>query len=497
MATAPAVFFDTNPTGQVISRFSKDIGVADGPLQSYLLEALASTTTILVNLSVTIVINPFNLVFTPVVALAFVLLYSYVSPLIIQLRKLELMARGPLLTTLNSGMNGLPTLRCLGLQLKFSRELEAQAQQHYRAYLTFHTMLRFSQLYADITTVMVASVNIILLVATKGYVDPAMAAYSITTTSVLLGVVANWNKSLLEASTSMASVQRLLEYSDMPNEGCLSKPDPFLITKGHLEFKEVFMRYRPELPHCLSGLTLTIHAGQKVGIVGRTGSGKSSILQVLFRLVNPETGTILIDGHDYRDMGLHDLRRQMSVIPQSAILFAVSVRENLDPFLLHTDQELIDVLEEFRLKDVILGHGQGLDAELNGEGISLSAGQRQLLCLARAVLRNNKIIMMDEATANVDNETDRIIQETVKQKFKSTLLIIAHRIKTVSESDMIIVMDKGMCREFGRPREIFNKEESIFRGILYHTGPEESQYLLNCMNKTITSSGNSKTMMIP
>ena len=179
-------------------------------------------------------------------------------------------------------------------------------------------------------------------------------------------------------------------------------------------------------------------------------------------------------------MGLHDLRKQMSVIPQTAILFTASIRENLDPFRLHTDQELIEVLEEFKLKEAIFNQGLGLDAELNGETISFSAGQKQLLCLARAVLRRNKVIMMDEATANVDNETDRIIQETVKEKFKGcTLLVIAHRMRTIIESNEIIVMDKGECREYDSPSELFKNENSLFRNLIQQSGLKESEHLIS------------------
>ena len=278
----------------------------------------------------------------------------------------------------------------------------------------------------------------------------------------------------------MSSAQRILEYSDIPAEGDFETNTNFVISKGKIEFKDVFMRYRPNLPFSLSGLSFSIKPGHKIGIIGRTGAGKSSVLQVLFRLVNPAKGTILIDGIDYMTLGLHDLRKQMSVIPQSAVLFAASIRDNLDPFNLYSDNDLILALDEVKLKETIMQYEQGLSSEVGGDGINLSAGQRQLLCLARAILRKNKIIMMDEATANVDNETDRIIQETVKNKFNEcTLLIIAHRIRTIIESDRIIVIDAGVCKEYGRPQNLFNENNSLFKNMIYHTGPEESEYLIS------------------
>ena len=478
MATSPAGFFDANPTGHIINRFTKDIGVVDGPLQHYLYESYSTTIVITSYLLVSILILPYALLSAPVVVLLAVLAYKYVSPLIIKLRRLELISRGPLISTLNSAMNGLPTLRCLGLQKKFKNDVEKQAISHFRAYITFHTLLRFSQLWSDFATVLVITANVIILVASKGYVEPALGSLSLACTTSLLGLVSIWNKNLLETGSSMASAQRLLEYADLPGEGCFTRPAVLQITHGNIQFRDVYMRYRHSLPHCLAGLNLEIQAGHKVGIIGRTGAGKSSILQVLFRLVNPESGTILIDGNDYMKMGLHDLRKQMSVIPQTAILFTASIRENLDPFLLHTDQELIETLKEFKLTDAIFEHGSGLGAELNGESISFSAGQKQLLCLARAVLRKNKIIMMDEATANVDNETDRIIQDVVKQKFKEcTLLVIAHRIRTVIQSDEIIVMDKGICKEYGTPAGLYRNEHSLFRNLVEQSGVSETHLL--------------------
>ena len=282
----------------------------------------------------------------------------------------------------------------------------------------------------------------------------------------------------------MSSAQRLLEYSDLTIEGELTSKEKFQITLGKIHFQNVFMRYRPNLPYSLSGLSFKIQPGHKVGIIGRTGAGKSSVLQVLFRLINPESGNIYLDGYDYMKMGLHELRNQMSVIPQSAVLFAASIRDNLDPFHMHDDEKILKTLDEVHLKDIVLDHDDGLNADVGGNGISLSAGQKQLLCLARAILRENKIIMMDEATANVDNETDRLIQETVKHKFHGcTLLVIAHRIRTIIKSDRIIVIDSGICKEYGTPIELYSQENSLFKNMIHHTGPEESQHLISKINK--------------
>ena len=240
------------------------------------------------------------------------------------------------------------------------------------------------------------------------------------------------------------------------------------------------MKYRENYDYALKDLSFTIEAGWKTGIIGRTGAGKSSIMQVLFRLVNPEKGQVLIDGQDYMKAGLHELRKQMSVIPQSATLFIASLKDNLDPFHSHSDEDIIRVLNTVQLGDMLAALPNGLETQINSKGLSLSAGQKQLVCLARAILRENKIVMIDEATANVDSKTDEFIQSQLTERFKnSTLLIIAHRLRTVIQSDWIVVMDQGCTKEEGPPKELVKNQESLFLKMIRHTGPEESQYLLS------------------
>lgn len=473
-----AVFFDKNPTGRIINRFSKDIGVIDGPLQLYMYESIANTVQILAYILVTVIIVPINLTFVPVWALIIFLLLKYLSSTIISLRRLELIARGPLLSTVSSCMNGLSTIRSLNIQEKFLKDLSKNTELHYKAYITFHSFLRFLQLYGDLASTFIICLNIVIIILLKGSINPALAAFSLSASSSLSGLSAQWIKNLIELGSSMSSAQRLFDYCDIQKEGEFNSKEKLVVSKGRVKFDNIFMRYRPNLPFSLMGLSFTIKPGKKVGIVGRTGAGKSSILQVMFRLVNPDSGTIYLDGIDYLTFGLHDLRRQMSVIPQSATLFAASIRDNLDPFKNHSDEELIQVLEEIQLKNIIFDCGEGLDIEVRGEGLSLSAGQKQLLCLARAILRKNKVILMDEATANVDNETDRIIQKIVKERFNDcTLMVIAHRMRTIIESDKILVVDKGFCKEFESPKKLLSDPNSIFSQMVLSTGPEESKFL--------------------
>lgn len=479
LVLAPSLFFDKNQTGWLLNRFSKDVGVIDGPLQHYIFESVSNNLSVIGYIITIIVIIPYNIIILPFMAFGWFLLLKFVAPIIVKLRKLELIGRGPILATTTSALDGLACLRCLSLQSLFINRAYSQSNIHQKSYLTFHVFMRFVQLYAEFISNLLLIMNAILIISIKSFISTELAAFSLSTSLSLLGLTSLWFKSIVELSTNMSSAQRLQDFSELLPEGTLNEEEvEFSITEGSIEFNKISMRYRSNLDLVLNNLSFRLPGKSKIGIVGRTGSGKSSILQVLFRLVNPESGQVIIDGQDYMNAGLHQLRKQMSVIPQSAILFLGTVRDNLDPFQLHSDPKLFDVLDKVKLKNYILDQDHGLKTELSSVGVNFSAGQKQLLCLARAILRGNKIVMMDEATANVDNETDRFIQQSVRTLFNDcTVLIIAHRLRTIINSDKIIVLDKGTCAEFDSPTNLAKKPESLFAQMIENTGLEESQYL--------------------
>ena len=214
------------------------------------------------------------------------------------------------------------------------------------------------------------------------------------------------------------------------------------------------LRYGAEERDVLRRVTFSTEPGEKVGVVGRTGAGKSTLVAALFRLAEPR-GSIIIDGVEATKLGLRDLRAKISIIPQDPLVFSGSLRRNLDPFSEHDDAELWTVLQEVHLATAVRDLKGGLATEMREGGSNLSVGQRQLLCLARAVLRKNRILVMDEATANVDPRTDALIQEQIRDKFREcTVLTVAHRLETVMDYDRILVMADGQVAEFGRPYEL-------------------------------------------
>jgi len=264
-------------------------------------------------------------------------------------------------------------------------------------------------------------------------------------------------------------LERILEYCNLPGEEPSIQPiDAQLTTvwpaQGSLEYKDVTMRYRPNLDPALRGLSFSIAGGEKLGIVGRTGSGKSSLIVSLLRLTECEGGLIMIDGQNTREMGLAKLRQSLSMIPQEPIMFGnMTLRRNLDPFDQHSDEVIMSALQKTRM-DTQDAVKDGLSTIVTEGGSCFSVGERQLLCLARAMLRGSKITLLDEATASVDNDTDDLIQRTIRETFKdSTVVCIAHRIRTIVDSDKILVMNTGVCEEFGPPDELLRNKNSYFR----------------------------------
>lgn len=301
-----------------------------------------------------------------------------------------------------------------------------------------------------------------------------------------------------DMENELTSVERIIEYTKVPSEPPLESDKKHAPPKnwpqfGRIEFKSLNFWYDENGPRILRNLSFQIaakvrttifhisskdgnficvcfHWQEKLGVVGRTGAGKSSITQSIFRMAKNE-GQILIDGIDIETIGLHDLRKQISIIPQDAILFSGSLRFNLDPFGERTDDELWLALEQVELKAVVMALPGAIDSKVYDGGSNFSAGQRQLICLARAILRNNKILILDEATANVDSETDALIQQTIRNRFADcTVITIAHRLNTIMDSDKVLVLDAGELMEFGHPFELINKPGGFFKQLLDQTG---------------------------
>jgi len=298
----------------------------------------------------------------------------------------------------------------------------------------------------------------------------------------------NWIvRQTVEVETNIVSVERVLEYAALPSEApeIISKNRPPISwpSQGAVTFDNYSTRYRPGLDLVLKNVNLSIKPKEKIGVVGRTGAGKSSLTLALFRIIEPAEGNVSIDNLNTSTIGLLDLRRRLAIIPQDAALFEGTVRDNLDPGHVHDDTELWSVLDHARLKDHISSMPGQLDATINEGGSNLSSGQRQLVSLARALLTPSNILVLDEATAAVDVETDAMLQTTLRTSMfnNRTIITIAHRINTILDSDRIIVLDKGEVREFDSPAELV-RQKGLFYELVREAG------LLNSLDMSQSSS---------
>ena len=264
-----------------------------------------------------------------------------------------------------------------------------------------------------------------------------------------------------ESESLITSSQRVIEYAEMDSEDHLTKPNDKAIWPSihDIYFDNLCMRYQDNLDLALKGLTHHIKAGQKVGIIGRSGAGKSTIFHSLFRLTEMEPfSRILIGNQNIKEIGLHWLRKNISLIPQIPFLMSSSIRSNLDPFCEHTDQEIWSVLEKVNLSKYVQELDEMLDTEATLDNVFSAGQKKQLICLARAILRNKKILVLDEATANVDMETDKFIQQSIRENFKEcTVLTIAHRLATIKDCDVILVIKDGYLQDYGEPKDIIHR----------------------------------------
>ncbi|XP_050071787.1 ATP-binding cassette sub-family C member 4 [Anopheles maculipalpis] len=472
--TAPMRFFDTNPSGRILNRFSKDMGAIDELLPKAMIEAIQILLVMTGILTMITIVNPLLLVplFGAVVLYALAL-KLYLRP-IQDLKRLEGITRSPVFSHISATLSGLSTIRSSGVQEKIREEFDDLQNVHSAVWqLTMASNAALGLWLDCISTAFVACVTFSFIVLHQDTFS-ANVGLAISQALILTGMVQYGIRQTTESIQQMTAVERVVQYTEIPPETDPPKVPPGdWPWKGQLQFHNMSLRYEQDAPPVLKQLELVIEPTWKVGIVGRTGAGKSSLIGALFRLARIE-GRIMIDGIDTGVISLEALRSKISIIPQDPVLFSATIRYNLDPFNLYDDDMLWRAIGEVELRSAI----SGLDFMVTEGGTNFSVGQRQLICLARAILRNNKILVLDEATANVDPQTDALIQTTIREKFKHcTVLTVAHRLHTVMDSDRILVMDAGEAREFDAPHVLLQQEGSILKDMVEATGPSESESL--------------------
>lgn len=378
----------------------------------------------------------------------FLLLINYfiypIALIVIKPIFLILTARSPIYSHLSASLSGLSTIRAFGAEKVLVSEFDGHQDLHSSSFYLFISTSRAFGFYLDVFCVIyIAIVTLTFFINGDSGGNVGLA---ITQALGMTGMVQWGMRQSAELENTMTSVERVVEYDTVDPEPALEaegekKPPKEWPHEGRVKFDKLSLRYNPDpdTDRVLKGLEFDIQSREKVGIVGRTGAGKSSLINALFRLSYNE-GSIVIDSRDIHEMGLHDLRGKLSIIPQEPVLFSGSLRYNLDPFDEYPDDKLWRALKEVKLEEAVNELPSGLSSKINEGGSNFSVGQRQLVCLARAILRENKILVMDEATANVDPQTDKLIQQTIREKFDDcTVLTIAHRLNTVMDSDKVSV----------------------------------------------------------
>ncbi|XP_019646601.1 PREDICTED: multidrug resistance-associated protein 4-like isoform X1 [Branchiostoma belcheri] len=470
---APVLFFDSNPVGRILNRFSKDLGHLDDLLPSIILDFVTITMQVLGGVILAGVINPW--VFIPVVpvVLLLVVIRRYYMRTSRDIKRLEATTRSPVFSHLSATLQGLWTIRAFGAQENFQQEFHAHQDLHSEAWFLFLAASRWFGIRMDwLAAIFIIAVAFCSVLAAQS-LDSGLVGLSLSYALILMGGFQWGVRQSTECETLMTSAERIIEYSKLdqepPLENDYSLP-PNWPVHGIITFEGVSFCYSPDGPKVLKNLYGCIRAKEKVGIVGRTGAGKSSLMQMLFRMAEPR-GLVMIDGIDITKIGVHDLRRRISVIPQDPVLFSGTLRNNLDPFREFTDNQLWGALEEVQLKTVVEELPGKLESELAESGTNFSVGQRQLVCLARALLRKNRILIIDEATANVDPRTDQLIQQTIRHKFRHcTVLTIAHRLNTIIDMDRIMVIDEGRIKEFDEAHDLLQREGGLFGKMLDQVG---------------------------
>ncbi|KAG2140137.1 ABC protein [Suillus clintonianus] len=486
-------FFDTTPMGRILSIFGKDVDNVDNQLPQSMRLLVITLSSVMGSIIIVAVLEPYFIIAVFFIALGYGYFAAFYRAGAREVKRLDSMFRSLLYAHFSETLTGLPTIRSYGEMKRFISANKYYVDLENRALYLVVTNQRQVTLWLSIRLDFMGGM-LVFLVAVLAVIDvsginAAQIGLVLTYTTSLTQMCSLLTRQTADAENYMNSVERLVQYvagdtipQEAPHEIEERKPLAQWPEHGAVEFNDVKMAYRPGLPNVLRGISVKVRGGEKIGVVGRTGAGKSSLMLALFRIVELSGGSITIDGVDISTMGLQDLRSKISIIPQDPLLFSGTIRSNLDPFSQHSDAVLWDALHRSCLLDSStskqssssdgVGSEQAstsrydLDSIIESEGANLSVGERSLLSLARALVKDCKVVVLDEATASVDLDTDNKIQHTIQTEFQDrTLLCIAHRLRTIISYDQILVLDAGLVAEFDTPSNLFRMDNGLFRGM--------------------------------
>uniref|UniRef100_A0A6Q2YDD5 ABC-type glutathione-S-conjugate transporter n=1 Tax=Esox lucius TaxID=8010 RepID=A0A6Q2YDD5_ESOLU len=464
---SPMAFFEVTPSGNLLNRFSKEVDAIDCMIPDGLKMMLGYLFKLLEVCIIVLVAMPF----AGVVLLPLTLLYAFIQSFYVatscQLRRLEAVSRSPIYTHFNETIQGASVIRAFSEQERFIQQANTRIDHNQTSYFPRFVATRWLAVNLEFLGNLLVLSAATLAVMGRNTLSPGIVglavSHSLQVTGILSWIVRSWT----DVENNIVSVERVKEYADTPKEAPWTIEGSTLPLAwpihGTMELEEYGLQYRKGLDWALRGVSLSIQEREKVGIVGRTGAGKSSLALGIFRILEAAKGEIYIDGINIAQIGLHELRSRITIIPQDPVLFSGSLRMNLDPFDSYSDEEVWRALELAHLKSFVSGLPDKLKHECSEGGENLSLGQRQLVCLARALLRKTKILVLDEATAAVDLETDNLIQSTIRTQFDDcTVLTIAHRLNTIMDYTRVIVMDRGLITEMDSPSNLISQRGQFY-----------------------------------
>ncbi|NXA88006.1 MRP1 protein, partial [Melanocharis versteri] len=471
---SPMSFFERTPSGNLVNRFSKEIDTIDSTIPPIIKMFMGSTFNVIGACIIILLATPIAAVIIPPLGLVYLFVQRFYVATSRQLKRLESVSRSPVYSHFNETLLGVSVIRAFEEQKRFIKQNDMKVDENQKAYYPSIVANRWLAVRLEYVGNCIVLFAALFAVIARDKLSAGLVGLSVSY-SLQITAYLNWLVRMSsELETNIVAVERVKEYAEMEKEAEWSieqtAPASSWPEEGKVEFRGYGLRYREDLDLVLKNINVTINGGEKIGIVGRTGAGKSSLTLGLFRINEAAEGEIIIDGINIAKIGLHDLRFKITIIPQDPVLFSGSLRMNLDPFDQHSDEDIWRSLELAHLKNFVSSLPDKLNHECAEGGENLSVGQRQLVCLARALLRKSKILVLDEATAAVDLETDKLIQSTIKSQFEEcTVLTIAHRLNTIMDYTRVLVLERGEVVECGTPDQLL-REKGIFYSMAKDSG---------------------------
>ena len=461
------LFHDTIPKGQIFNRLSKDLPTVDTYTMYWFMTLTAFGSSFLGAVFVCSLYEKECLIFLPIFIVVCWILYRFYINCSRELNRIEGVLNSPILNLVNETIPGTATIRAYNLQNKYIEIFQNKVDEHYKLLYYINGTGQWYLLCLNVLSILFLTYMVIMTLMHKNKFTPKIIGIILTYSLVLQEDMIEFLSSFSNFENTMTKMERSLSYTKIISERPQQLTSDFGLrdwpSKGEILFENFNVKYRNDTEIVLKNINFHLEPGEHLGVVGRTGSGKSTITLCLFRILEAFSGKIYIDGVDISKVGLQKLRESITIIPQDSTLMDGTLRYNIDPIKAYSDQEIIQVMKKIGFDYIIKQNRDGLDQNISENGSNLSIGEKQLICITRAILRKSKIIVLDEATASIDYKTEEIIQKALNEILSdSTMISIAHRIKTVMNSDKILVLENGEIIEFDTPENLLNNKKSLF-----------------------------------